>query len=183
MKELKPRKAAMPPIPAPKPGEYAHYHEPYLALVPEGDLVEHLEHQWDFMQRLLGSLGPAQADFRYAPDKWSVKEILGHLVDAERIHGYRLLRIARGDETPLAGFDQDAYVREAGLEARDLPSLLEEFGCVRRASLSLLRGLPEASFHRFGTANHHVVSASTLAHLLYGHAAHHLEILRSRYLG
>lgn len=114
------------PIPRPQADEYAPYFAQYLAKVPDGDLLDLLEAQWEELGCLLEDLDDEAADFRYAEGKWSVKEVLGHILDAERIFAYRLLRIARADPTPLAGFDENAYVAAAGFQARPLESLLEE---------------------------------------------------------
>ena len=111
----------------PQPDEYAPFYANYVALVPEGDILITLEAQLHDMKALLGPIGEQRAEFRYAPDKWSIKEVLGHISDSERIFAYRALRIARGDKTPLSGFEQDDYVREGSYARRKIAELLEEF--------------------------------------------------------
>ncbi len=169
-------------IPRPAAGEYPAYFEAYLAKLPEGDLLEILEAQWEELGCLLEELDDAAAEHRYAEGKWSVKEVLGHLVDAERIFAYRLLRIARGDATPLAGFDENAYVAAANFGARPLEAILEEYDLVRGHSLSLLRSLDEASLARMGTSNGKPISARALAWLIAGHEHHHMMVLKEKYL-
>lgn len=171
----------MPTLPRPLPGDYAPYQADYLALVPEGDLVTFLGQQAEEVAEL--DLTESEALSRYAPGKWSPKELLGHLIDAERILAYRLLRIARGDSTPLEGFDQDAYILSANFDARDWEDLVAEFLTVRGASISLVESLNPEAYAQRGVANGFSLTASTLAHLFHGHAAHHLNILRKHYLG
>jgi len=164
------------PIPRPQADEYAPYFAQYLAKVPDGDLLDLLEAQWEELGCLLEDLDDEAADFRYAEGKWSVKEVLGHILDAERIFAYRLLRIARADPTPLAGFDENAYVAAAGFQARPLESLLEEYDLVRGHTLALLRGLDADCFRRSGTSNGKPVSARALAWLIAGHERHHMGV-------
>jgi len=169
-------------IPRPGPGDYAPHLAPYIELVPAGALLDHLEIQARHFEALLGEVGPERALFRYAPGKWSIKELVGHVSDTERIMAYRLLCVARGDTTPLPGFEEDAYVRAAHADARSLEDLTSEFFAVRRATLALLRGLDAGDLARRGTASGHPVSASALAHVIAGHLAHHGRILEEHYL-
>src|SRR4029077_9844257 len=125
----------------PQSNDYAPYYGKYVMLVPEGDFLQILEQEFGKMKHLLEPLTEQQADFRYAPGKWSIKETLGHVNDAERIFAVRILRIARGDQTPLPGFEQDDYVRVSNAASRTLSDLLEEFAAVRRASVALIRSL------------------------------------------
>lgn len=170
------------PIPRPAPDEHPPYFEGYLARLPEGDLLEILETQWEELGCLLEELGDGAADHRYAEGKWTVKEVLGHLLDAERIFAYRILRIARGDATPLAGFDENAFVAAANFAARPLESLLEEYDLVRGHSLALLRGLDPDAFARRGTSNGKEVTVRALAWLIAGHEHHHMTVLKEKYL-
>ena len=167
-----------------RPGqdEYAPYYEKYTSLVPEGDVVETLSRQLDETLALLNTIGAEQADSRYAPGKWSVKELVGHIIDAERIFAYRALRIARGDATPLPGFEQDGYIETGNFGARTLADLAAEFALVRRSTIELLRHLDEAAWLRRGTASDAEVSVRAIAHVIAGHEAHHVKILRERYL-
>jgi len=169
-------------VPRPGPGDFAPHLARYIELVPEGEFLDHLEVQARHFEALLGGIGPDRAGFRYAPGKWSVKELVGHVSDTERIMAYRLLCVARGDKTPLPGFEEDDYVRAAHADARALEALAAEFSDVRRATLALLRGLDAGDLARRGTASGHPVSASALAHVIAGHLAHHGRILEERYL-
>ncbi len=170
-------------IPRPTPHEYAPFYARYIERVPEGsNLPALLEAQATELDVLLAGLDEAKALHRYAPDKWSIKEVVGHLADAERIMGYRLLRIARSDATPLAGFEEDDYVKIAAFDQRTLVNLRAEFQAVRQATLALIRSLDVEAFARRGIANQNPVSAAAIAHILFGHTAHHMAVLRERYL-
>lgn len=166
----------------PPEDEYAPFYAGYVARVPEGDVVEILARQLGEVSAFLRGLSD-RADFRYAPEKWSVKEVIGHLCDAERIFAYRALRIARGDETPLPGWEENGYVETGGFAARTLESLVEEWAEVRRSTVTLFRHLPPEAWTRGGTANGVRVSVRALAYITAGHTGHHLHILRTRYLG
>lgn len=169
----------------PRPGddEYAPFYAGYIRGVPDGDLLEILAHQLDEVLVLCGSLIEAQGDHAYAEGKWSIKEVIGHMNDAERIFAYRALRIARGDVTPLPGFDENAYTPESGAAGRTLTDLAEEFATIRRATLSLLATFTAETAARRGTASGNPASARAIAWTIAGHAAHHLRILRERYIG
>ena len=166
----------------PAPSEYAPHYGRYIDRVPEGDLAAQLEGQMQELDHLLADLPENSGSFRYAEGKWSLKELVGHLTDTERIMAYRLLRIARGDRTPLAGFEQDDYVHASRADARPLRALATEFTAVRRATLALVQSLDEEAWMRQGTASGQPVSAAALAHVIAGHVAHHLEIMVDRYL-
>lgn len=170
------------PIARPQSNEYAPYYAGYIAQVPEGDLIDALRDQISETLSLVRGIPKERASHRYAPGKWSIKEVLGHMADVERIMGYRMLRIARGDTTPLAGFDENAYVPMGNFEARSLASLASEFEQVRRATIAFIETLePEAAARR-GTANNLDVSARALAYIIAGHERHHVRILKERYL-
>lgn len=162
--------------------EYASFYAGYIARVPEGDIVSLLASQMEATSASLARLGEAQGDHRYASGKWSIKEVIGHLADGERVFAYRALRFARGDETPLASFDENAWVPQSGCDRRTLKDLAEEFRAVRMATLALARSLsPEAAI-RTGTASGKTVSVRALIYMIAGHELHHLAILRERYL-
>src|SRR5579863_7792602 len=127
----------------PAPGDYAPYAEQYVVLVSGDDILGALGNQLKQTTTLFSGRSERDGNFRYAPDKWSVKEVVGHIADSERIFAYRALRFARGDQTPLQGFEQDDYVRGAGFGARKLADLVEEYADVRQASLALFRTLGE----------------------------------------
>lgn len=166
----------------PPPAEYPD-HRAYVGLVPEGDVLDRLMEQVHATQALLRGLPDEQALHRYAPDKWSIKEVIGHLADAERIFCARAVAFARGDRTELPGFDHDAYVAAADFDRRSLKSLLEELSAVRTATLRLFEGLPEEALTREGVANGKRLSVRALAWVIAGHERHHQRILRERYLG
>jgi uncharacterized damage-inducible protein DinB len=165
----------------PQKGDYALYYEKYIALVPSGDFLEILQVQQHELTGLLSPLTEEQAEFRYAPEKWSIKEILGHINDAERIFTYRLLRIARADQTPLPGFEQDTYIAPGNFSARTLADLLHEFTTVREATISLIRSLDDAAWLRRGVASQKEVTVTALAFVIAGHERHHRIILEERY--
>jgi uncharacterized damage-inducible protein DinB len=162
--------------------EYAPYYGKYVSLVAESDIIASLSRQLDETLALLGKISEAQADSRYAPGKWSIKELVGHIIDTERIFSYRALRFARNDKTPLNGFEQDDYIRGASFNDYTLVDLASEFAHVRRATLSLFKHLDEEAWNRTGTASDNEVSVRALAYIIAGHELHHMEILRSRYL-
>ncbi|GIV59020.1 MAG: hypothetical protein KatS3mg043_0109 [Rhodothermaceae bacterium] len=168
-------------IPVPAPGEYAPFYAGYVAAVAGEDVAEVLRSQPVELRALLGSLSDEAARYRYAPGKWSVKEVVGHLTDAERILACRLLRIARGDATPLPGFDEQAYVAAAGFDRLPLASLLDGFETARAATLALVETLAPEDGTRQGTANGTPVSVRALLYILAGHVRHHQRILRERY--
>ncbi|MGH9942237.1 MAG: DinB family protein [Pyrinomonadaceae bacterium] len=170
------------PVSRPEPGEYAPYYERYVSLVPETDLLPTLERQLAETLAVLRGVTEEQASSRYAPGKWSVKELLGHMSDTERIFAYRALRFARGDRTPLPGFEQDDYVRGGHFDSGAWAELVNEFEAVRRATLCLLRPLDEAAWSRRGVASEHEISVRALGYIIAGHERHHREILRARYL-
>lgn len=172
---------AAPRLDRPGPDEFAPFYAGYIERVPEGDVLELLERQAEETQALLRPLSAERARDRYAPDKWSVTEVAGHLADAERIFAYRALRIARGDETPLPGFDEAAYVPMAGFERRGLPDVLDELRVVRQSTLLLFRGLDDSAALRRGTANDKPVSVRAAAYIIAGHERHHVNVLRTRY--
>jgi uncharacterized damage-inducible protein DinB len=168
-------------IARPQPGEYAPYYDRYISLVQGEDILNTLDQQRRQMMLLLSGRDEEDGDFRYAPDKWSAKEVLGHVCDTERIFAYRALRISRADATPLEGFEQDDYVRNGPFAQRPLADLVEEFIAVRRATLSLLRNLDEAAWMRRGIANKNEVSVRALAYIIAGHELHHRRILEEKY--
>ena len=174
---MEPKKAALRPV----PGEYAPSYEPYISKVKGNDIVGILEAQRLQMAQLFAARSERDGNFRYAPDKWTVKEVLGHVSDTERIFAYRALRIARGDQTPLPGFEQDDYVRGGNFAERTLANLAEEFGMVRAATIALFRSLQKAAWQRRGVANKNEVSVRALAFIVAGHELHHRLILEERY--
>jgi DinB superfamily len=168
-------------IARPKTGENAPYYDRYISLVPGNDILNGLEEQRRQMLLLLSGRDEADGDFRYAPEKWTAKEVLGHVCDTERIFAYRALRISRGDQTPIEGFEQDDYVRNGPFAKRAMCDLIEEYIAVRRATLSLLRMLDEAVWSRRGVTNKNEVTVRALAYIIAGHELHHRKILEEKY--
>jgi uncharacterized damage-inducible protein DinB len=164
----------------PEATEYAEYYANYISKVPGTDALGVLESQRLQMLQLFAGRSDRDGSFRYAPGKWSVKEVLGHITDTERIFAYRALRIARGDQTPLPGFEQDDYVRSGAFGARKLADLVEEFGAVRGASIALFRSFNEEAWSRRGVASQKEVTVRALAFITAGHQIHHRLILEER---
>ncbi|HJR36107.1 MAG TPA: DinB family protein [Gemmatimonadales bacterium] len=173
---------AVPQYDRPDPSEYAPFYAGYVAKVPEGDLLVTLEAQIGEFFQSLNPITDAKGQFAYAPGKWTIKEVLLHVVDAERVFSYRAMRIARADETPLPGFDEKAWVPQSGANDRTVADLLGEFRAVRTATGALLRHLPADAVTRRGIASGNVVTVRALAWIIAGHPMHHLGILRERYL-
>jgi hypothetical protein len=168
-------------IPRPMADEAAPFYHGYIAKVTGENITEQLADQLTEVKELFGSLDEKAALARYAAGKWSVKEVLGHLTDAERIFSYRLLRISRGDQTPLPGFDEKVYVPAGRFESRPLGSLVDEFRSVRESTRALMHGVPSESWANRGEASGYPISARALAYIIAGHVAHHLGVLRERY--
>jgi|SRR5437867_3483442 len=166
----------------PEPSEHAPYFAKYIDLVPEGDIVVILSSQIEGTLALLLTVPEGKAGLAYASGKWSIKEVVGHLIDTERVFAYRALRIGRNDKTPLPGFDGDHYVANTHFNARTLDSLMEELAAVRRAGIQLFKHFADEEWQRRGTANDSEISARAIAYTIAGHELHHREILKSRYL-
>jgi hypothetical protein len=169
------------PITPPAQDEYAPFYAGYVARVAGRDLRDVLGRQAGEIRALIAPLTDEDGTARYEPGKWSVKEVLGHIADTERVMSYRLLRIARGDVTPLPGFEQDPYVAAANADERTLASLLAELEAVRGSTLALVGSLGAEAWERRGVASGREVSARALAHIIAGHLDHHVAILRERY--
>ncbi|MDQ3282650.1 MAG: DinB family protein [Acidobacteriota bacterium] len=158
----------------------AHFNR-YIERVPEDDILSVIEQQSSETQKMLSSLDETRASFRYEAGKWSVKEVIGHLVDAERILGYRALAISRGETQSLPGWDEDEYVRNAHFDTWRIGDLAEAYAVARRTNIVFFRNLPDEAWDRRGVANGNPVTARALAFVLVGHERHHLAILRERY--
>lgn len=165
----------------PQTDEHLPYFSKYIDLVPDGRILDHLKGGFERDQAVLRGLSTAQVHYRYAPEKWSVLEVLGHLSDAERVFTYRALRIARGDATPLAGFDEQAWMQQVNFETRDLSGLLDEWAAVRATTLALFEHLESPDWARRGVVNGHSASVRALAYITAGHEEHHMRVLRERY--
>jgi hypothetical protein len=166
----------------PDASEYGSYYETYISKVPGNDVISVLEEQLESTGALLKGIPESRAGHRYAPEKWSIRQIVGHLGDAERIFGYRALRISRGDKTPLEGFDQNTFMIHANFDERSLADLWAELEHLRQGTLLLFKHLPEASWDRVGVANNSEITPRALAYVIAGHERHHMGVLRERYL-
>ncbi|SHJ25480.1 DinB superfamily protein [Hymenobacter daecheongensis DSM 21074] len=167
----------------PQPGQYVPYFDNYISRVPVGtEPLAMLAEQPEQLRQLIGGLSEEQALLAYAPGKWTIKEMLLHLIDTERIMAYRALRIARGDQQPLPGFDENAYAAESGANERPLSDLLHEYDTVRQATRTLFGSFSPAQLNRAGTASNHPITVRALLFVVPGHEAHHVHILRERYL-
>ena len=161
--------------------DYAQAYAGYVALVPENDILAEIEKQSAVTQKLLASLDEAKAAFRYADTKWSIKEVIGHVTDAERIFAYRALAIARGETQPLPGFEENDYVEQAKFDAWKLGDLAEHYALVRRSTIVMLRNLPQEAWDRRGIAADNPITVAAIAWIMVGHERHHLKVLRERY--
>lgn len=167
----------------PTTDEYGDHQAGYIARVPAGDIVAILETQIQGTRALLDGLDDEAANGAYAPGKWTVKDVVGHLADADRILSARALRIARGDTTPIPGWEQDDYVATAGATARSLPDLLDDLATARASTVAMLRSLPADAWTRRGSAGGTTISVRAVACVIAGHELHHRAILETRYLG
>jgi len=167
----------------PEPGEYADYYSGYMKYIPEDkNIIEVLQQGRDNLQSLIDSMTEEKGNFAYAEGKWSVKEVLGHLADVERVMSYRALCIARGEKQSLPGFEQDDYVKAAGFNQRSLTSLAEELLQVRNSSIALFKNFTDEDGLRSGRANNYDTTARAFMFIIAGHELHHMKILNERYL-
>lgn len=165
----------------PQPNECAPYYQKYIALAQGNSISELVNNHAYELQEFYNNLPESKADFAYAENKWTVKQVLQHLTDAERVFAYRAFRISRNDETPLSSFDENAYVENGFANQRALSSLKQEFNSIRAATDIFLLGLNEEQVMRMGTASNNPVSVNALAYIIYGHLLHHKNLLKERY--
>ncbi len=170
-------------IQLPPPAAYPAYFQTYVDLVPPGDILDTLAFQVQETEQYLRSVGEEKSRHRYQPDRWSIREIVGHLADAERVFCYRALTFARGDSTPLPGFEQDDWVAGSGADSRSLEELTAEFRLVRAATVALFAGMDEESLQRSGTANDNRMVVAAVPFVIAGHELHHRRVIQDRYLG
>jgi len=169
-------------ITAPPSGEYAEFYAGYVQRAQaRDDVFAALAQQIDELRSALGDLSDEQARLKPGPKEWSIKEVMGHLNDVERVFSYRLLRVSRNDPTPLPGFEQDDYVRESGFDQCALKDLIQEFEYLRRANILAINNMSEEAMLRLGTASGHPVSARALIYMLVGHVDHHMASLHEVY--
>jgi len=165
----------------PLESEYAPDYQGYVGQVTEQEILPVLRSQLDALDVLLGRVTPERETYRYADGKWSIREIVGHLIDGERVFGYRAFAIARGDRNNMPGFDQNEYILTSPYNRIDLEDLLSEFRLARLSNIAMLRTLDDESWMRIGTANDNQVSVRALAFIMAGHVRHHMEVLREKY--
>ncbi len=161
--------------------EYAKPFARYIDRVPETDILGTLASQSAETQKLLAAIGESRAGYRYAPDKWSIRQIVGHMEDSERVFAYRALAIGRGDTTSLPGFDENNWMANAPFDSSTLKQRAESLALVRRSTIELFRAFDDAAWDRKGTANNAAITVRALAYITAGHERHHLDILRERY--
>src|SRR6266446_10857364 len=164
----------------PLESEYAPDYQGYIGRVTEQEILPVLRSQLDALDVLLGRVTPERETYRYAEGKWSIREIAGHLIDGERVFGYRAFCIARGEQQNLPGFEQNDYIAAARYDSIDLEDLLSELRLVRLANLAFMRNLDESAWAQVGTANGNEVSVRALAFIMAGHVRHHMNVLRER---
>lgn len=165
----------------PAADEYLAYYERYISLVPDGNLIDLLVEQQRDTMRTLRPVDDERGLHAYAEGKWTIKEVIGHLSDAERIFAYRALRFARGDAQPLAGFDENAYAPAGRFNERPIRDLADEFQAIRASTVHLFRHLNEEEMARRGLANGNAISVRALGYVIAGHERHHVTLLRERY--
>lgn len=165
----------------PSSSEYAPYYEGYVSLV-DPDVMAMLDGQPAELRSLIQALPEEKGGYAYADGKWTIKELLSHIIDGERMFAYRVLRISRGDATPIEGFDQDPYIEHSHANERSFVNLIEEFSLSREANMLMFRNLNEADWSRMGVASDNPVSARALAWIMAGHVRHHIDVLKERYL-
>ena len=172
------RKAAIKPA----ADEFAEYYGKYIDLVPKGNVVDNLRKQMSQTRDLLAGLTEEQGNHRYEEGKWSIKEVIGHIIDCERVFAYRALRFARNDQTPLPGFDQDGFAVNGRFNERKLTDIAAEYSHVRQASIDLLDYMDESAWERRGLANEAEISVRAIAWIMSGHELHHISAITSKYL-
>lgn len=165
----------------PSPSEYAADYGRYIEAVPDGPIVDVLRGQMTETLNFLRSIPESKGSHAYAPGKWTVKEVIGHVADGERVFSYRALRFARADETALPGFEENEYVPNGKFGLRTIQNLADELEIVRRSTVALFEGLPEEAAGRMGTASGNPFSVQALAYIIAGHERHHVTMLKERY--
>lgn len=170
-------------IEKPEPGEYPFYASMYIDLLPDdGLLLKHLQENLNLVKQMVSAIPGEKWTYRYAPEKWTIKESLVHIMDDERIYAYRALCFARNEKIPLPGFDQDAYVLFSNANERSIDNIMEEYEAVRLATIALFNGFDEAALMRMGTANKNNATVRALGYHIAGHELHHINIIKEKYL-
>ena len=166
----------------PKPGDYNSIYGGYISLIGDGDIIKILEEQRKTSEKFLKTFTEKQGNYSYADDKWTVKEVLGHVIDTEKIMAYRALSFARGEKQSLPGFEQDDYVAESNFNKRSLADLINEFITIRESNIILFKSFNEEILIRRGTASESEVTVLALIYIIAGHEKHHMKFLKERYV-
>ncbi len=166
----------------PETNEYAPYYGTYISLIEGDDVMPVLKDQPAELNALISQMPEEKGKFAYAEGKWTIKELLSHLIDGERMFAYRVLRVSRGDETPIEGFEQDNYIENSNANNRSFAELLDEFDLQRRSNMLMINNLSDEASRRMGTASGNPISARALVYIMAGHVKHHIRILEERYL-
>ena len=169
------------PVERPASNEYGEYYAGYVSKVPDGDIFDLLGQQIEALCNMLAGLTDEQANYRFGPKEWSIKEVIGHINDTERVFAYRALRFSRADENPLHGFDQDLFVKNSNYSQRTLPDLLQEFELLRRANLLVFKNLSPETYMRWGTASNNKFTVRAMLYIMVGHVNHHIGSLHTDY--
>lgn len=166
----------------PQPSEYFEFYEGYISLVKNGNIIKELEEQVLELQALVSSVASDKEEFAYAEGKWTIKQVVGHIIDTERIMAYRALRISRKDKTELSGFDEDFFVENSNFNSRSLYNLAHEFSLVRESNIALFKSFSEEMINEMGTASGKTISVRALLYIIVGHTQHHMNVIKSKYL-
>ena len=166
----------------PETNEFAPYYDTYISLIDGDNVISILDAQPPELRSMISPLPEEKGTFAYADGKWTIKEVLSHLIDGERMFAYRILRISRGDKAPIEGFEQDGYIENSNANGRSFAELLEEFDLQRRSNMLLINNLTDEAARRMGTASEKTISVRALVYIMAGHVRHHCRILNERYL-
>jgi uncharacterized damage-inducible protein DinB len=169
-------------MPRPTPGTYPAYFENYIRLTEFDTPAEGVDKYSTYLNDFFSGLSTAKADYKYAPGKWSLKEMLLHMIDTERIFAYRALALSRGETTPLPGFDENSYASNSAAEQRTWESLLDEFKAVRFSTNLLLHSFTKEQLTRQGVTNNNPTSVNAIVYIIFGHLLHHVNVVKERYL-
>jgi len=165
----------------PSPKEYADYYERYISLVPKGNIIDILEDQQKSLMGFFSSIDEEKANYKYAENKWSVKEVLGHIIDGERIFAYRALRLSRGDSKPLTGFEQNSFIANSNYCNISFEKIIDEFFLLRASNILMFRNFSDEMWSRKGTVDDKNISVRAIAYLMAGHTEHHINVLKDHY--
>jgi hypothetical protein len=166
----------------PNEGEYAPYYNTYISKVPDGNIIELLTQQIESVKEVFQSISEEKSLFKYAPEKWTIRQVLGHMNDGERVFPYRALRFSRNDKNALAGFDQNEFVKESNFNNVKLADLLDEFIKTRESNIVMFKNFSEEMWTRRGIASNNEITVRAFPYIMYGHVIHHLNVLKEKYL-